>query len=409
MSLIKEKDLRDEIKAKGHTGAAEHFAKAIKEKELSYLDFPGVRCLYENFINTNGQSSGRDILEGYHTVKEEAGAVTSTDGYSILTSQLYFDAFTTFYEASDFTIYPLCRSIPSNLPKGEYFGGLTNLNTAIQPVAEGREFISLSPSQDYSKSPSMQNYGATLDVTMQMARADQTGQILNYFERLGSTMGTSKELEAVQALTGIDCANLGLKDATRSRYKWLDSTYDTYNTSLSDTTGGWVNAVGSTKLLNWDSLNTLYQLANNILDPFTKLPIVTPKGRMKLIVCPELAMMAARLKAGLNYRTVDPATAGTNASPLVVSEVVMPFDFDIVVSKYVKYVADNNGGSSASWYIAWPEMALSFQTMFPITMAAAVEGTGDLYRRNLAFSYKTYRTETIYVFNPRYLYRANPS
>lgn len=389
---IKEREIKAQIKTEGALATAKKLALALEQGHLKYNDFGSLRMLYENFITEKGhdkESCGRHVLNE-ETLTEEAGSITSTDAFNIVSSQLFFNALTTMYYASDFNVAPLFRVIPSNVVRGDTFAGISNLNTALQPVPEGRVFPSLEPTQDYSKGPAQQQRGACIDISIQMMRSDQTGEIMDMFQRLGSALATARELEAVSTL-----ADVG-ESSPRCRYNWKDTVYGTYQASTP-----WINTVGSNQLVNYENINAAYQAIQNILDPFTGLPIATPPGRMKLICCPEVLFIAQRLARGIQYRTVG-ATANTNTAPLVITDGTPPVEFDVVSSKYLKYILDQNSLPTTTWFMCYPDLAFSWQQMQGMTVSEALPNAGDLYRRNLAASYKAFKIETSFAFNPRY-------
>ncbi len=390
--MIKERELKQDIKCNGAVATAKKLRDALEAGHLRYTDFGSIKSLYENFVTEKGkdkESCGKYVLQE-ETLTEEAGSVTSTDAFNIVASQLFFNALTTKYNASDFNVAPLFRVIPSNITRGDTFAGISNLNTALQAIPEGRAFPSLEPTQDYSKAPAQRQQGACIDITIQMMRNDQTGEIMNMFQELGSALATTRELEAVSTL-----ADVG-ESSPRTRYNWKDTTYATYQSATP-----WINLVGSNQLLNYENINAAYQAMQNILDPFTGLPLAHPPGRMKLICCPELLFIAQRLARGIQYRTVG-ATPNTNTAPLVITDASPPVEFDVVSSKYLKYTLDQASAVTSTWYMCWPDAAFSWQQMQGMTVSEAMPNTGDLYRRNLAASYKAFKIESSFVFNPRW-------
>ncbi len=392
MSLIKERELKAEIKEKGANAVARRLKEALEAGHLKYTDFSSIKTLYENFVTEKGkdkESVGKYVLQESE-LSEESGSVTSTDAFNIVSSQLFFNALTTRYYASDFNVSPLFNLIPSNIVRGDTFAGISNLNVALQPTPEGRQLPSLEPTQDYSKAPAQRQQGACIDITVQMMRSDMTGEIMNMFSELGSALATTRELEAVSTL-----ADVG-ESSPRTRYTWKDTQYATYQTATP-----WINAVGSNGLVNYENINAAYQAIQNILDPFTGLPIATPPGRMVLICCPELLFIAQRLARGIQYRTVA-STANTNTAPLVITDGTPPVEFDVVSSKYLKYTLDAASAPTTTWYLCYPQLAFSWQQMLPMTVSEAIPNAGDLFRRNLAASYKAVKIESSYAFNPRY-------
>ncbi len=391
MSFIKERDIKAKIAADGAMATAVHFKEALQKGHIDYKEMPGIRCLYENFMTEKGNdklSCGHHILRE-ETLTEEGGTLTAVDAFNVITSQIYFNALTTFYNSADFTVQNLFRVIPSNIVSGEKFGGISNLNTAIQPTPFNRELVALEPTQDYTSTPPMRQIGALVDIGLPMMKADATGEIMDMMQRLGSAVGTTRELEAMSVLTDIG------SDASRTELVWKDTKYSTYQSSTP-----WVNVVGSNALLTLESLNTALQALNNIVDPYTGLPVVTPPGRLKLIVTPQLAFLADNLKRGTSYRFTG---STTNYSPAETTDATPPHEFDVVVSKYLKYFQEANSGLATTWFLGYPDMAFSWQQMYAMNVSEALPNAGQMFRRNIAASYKCFKIETAYSFNPRYM------
>lgn len=394
MSAIRVNEIKNQIKEVGAKETANRLAAALKSGDLTISDMPSVRTLYECFVHRKGADReigyGNAVLtEQVDLLTEEAANLTSVDAFNVITSQIYFNALTTRYNSADFNVSPLFRVIPSNIVSGEKFGGISNINTVLQPTPFGRELPALEPTQDYTMSAPMLQTGALVDINMPMMRADATGEIMSMFEKLGETLGTSRELEAVATLTDLA--------STRTRLNWKGSSYATYQSSTP-----WVNVVGSNALLTPQSINAAYQALQNITDPYTGLPVATPPGELTLICTPELLFTANRIKHGVEYRTG--GSSGTDFNPTLVSTAQVPeVTFNIVASKYLKYWNDANSGTNTTWYLGYPGVAFSWQQMYPITVSEALPNAGDMFRRNIAASYKAFRIETAFAFNPRYM------
>lgn len=390
---IKEREIKAQIKSDGAHATARKLKEALEQGHLAYTEFSSIKMLYDNFVTEKGkdkQSCGHYVLQESE-LSEDAGNITDTSGFNVITSQIFFNALSTRYSAADFNIAPLFKMIPSNLPQGDTFGGISNLNEAMQVTPEGRTLPSISPTQDYSRSPPMQQRGSIVNVTIQMMRSDATGQILNIFENLGSALGTARELEACSTVLDLGESN------PRCRYNWKNVPYQTYGTSGLP----WVNEVTGNGLLNYENLQAAWLTQQNILDPYTNLPVLSPPGRAKLLVTPTNQFIAQRLARGIQYRT-STLTLGTDNSPLVISDGTPPVEFDIVSSKYLSNILANNGGAQTTWLLCFPDMAFSFQQMQGMTVSEAIPGTGELFSRNLAASYKTFKIESSYCWNPRY-------
>lgn len=399
MPFIRDREIRRQIALEGATKTAQHFVEAIEDGHLTYRDF-GIRSLWDNFMvdkRDDKTPMGHALIE--EKLSEEAGTYTSSDAFSTITSQIFFNALTTYYNAADFTVAPTFKVIPSTLFRGEKFGGIANINTLLAPVGEGRELPHLEPTEDFSESPAQQRTGAIVDVTVQMIRGDRTGEVMNLFEKLGECAGVNREMEACSILAGDNNSYV-----PRNNYKWKGESFQTYQTSISGDVD-WVNVVASNGLVDAANVNKVWTALQAITDPFTGLPIVTPPGRWKIFCTPDFYWNALRIKHMGMIRQINLQAGGNSEadySPFGAGS-QLPVDFDIVQSKYLRQVLTNAGDFVSNWYMGVPEAAFSWQRAMDVTMAEALPNAGHMFTRGLAASYKFEKYETSYVFNPRFI------
>lgn len=385
--MIRRKELVAEIKSLGAKKTAENICAALKKGELTYKDMPPIRDLYECFWvekANDKHSVGSQLLSEEH-LTEEAATYSDGSAFANVTGQFFFNAVTTRYMAADFTVSPLFREIPSTLFRGEKFAGISNINQVLTPTLPGRDLPVLAPTEDYTEGPAQRHIGALVDLTIELVRGDRTGEIMEMAGKLGECIGVNDELEAVGTLMDVN--------STRTEHKWKGTTYATYQSSTP-----WVNTVTSNPIVSIANLNAAYVALQNILDPFTGLPTTLPPGRLKLVVTPDYALIAQRLMRGTQYRT---GTA-SSSNEITISD-FPPFEADIVVSKYLGYLCDQNSLPRSTWYLGIMDAAFSWQVGMPLTVSEAVPNAGDLFRKSLAASYKAERYKTSFAFNPRFV------
>ncbi len=382
------------------------------------MTISSIRGLYEAFVvdkKTGKELAGPAILSE-QILSEEAASFVTADAFNIITSQIFFNALTTKYNGADFNVKGLFKKIPSNLPFGEKFGGVSNMDTVLRPVAFTDELPTIKPSQDFSESPAQERKGAIVNIGMDLVRADATGQVMQLFEKMGSIMGLNDELEACATLANVDFNSTTGATYARTHYKWKNIFYDTYYQGPVSPTVPWANLNETNPLTDWNNLNTAWTSIAATLDPFTGWPIDT-SGKWYLIVPTPLAFTASRIKRSTQFRT---GTASSNNSILITQGADgggLPVEFEIVVSKYLHQILKNNtagtgetdAASTAWWFFGIPGDAFSFQTMIDVTTSQAVENAGFMFTRSLAASYKVERCKTAYVFNPRLMTCNTPS
>ena len=382
---------------------------SLKAGEVKYTDFKSIRGLYESLVvdrTTKKPGIGGQVL-AEQILSEEAASFVSIDGFGTVAAQLFFNALSTKYNAADYNVNKLFRKIPSSLVRGETFGGISNLDVVLQPLAAGDNAPTLTPTEDYSQSPAQQRKAAILNITLDMIRGDRTGESMNSFEHMGGAMGLNDELEACATLANQDFANTGgAVTYPRTYYNWKKTAYATYFSSISLPTQPWANLITSNGLVDYLNLETAWQAIATTLDPYTGWPIAVD-GKYYLIVPTPLAFTAARIKRSVQFRT---GTAAANNSILITApgDSGFPVEFEIVVSKYLYQILSNAGLNTSYWFFGIPQQAFSFQTMMDVQLSKAIPNAGEMFTRSLEASFKVERWKTSFVFNPRFMTKNTP-
>ncbi|HEX4000232.1 MAG TPA: hypothetical protein VHX65_16895 [Pirellulales bacterium] len=409
--MISTLDVANRVRCEGAAATAANLKQAISEGLLTYQDFPSLKLLFECLVvdKADGKSSAGSRILSEQMMSEEAASFVTVDAFNVVASQLFFNAFTTKYNAADYTVKGMFKKIPSNLTQGETFGGISNVAKVLKPVAMTDELPTITPQQDYTISPAQERRGAIMNIGMDLMRADQTGQIMNYFETFGEAVGLTDELEACGTLADVDYNATNGANYPRTHINWKKTPYSTYLSGAITPSNPWSNLLTgdvANPLVDWNNINNAFVVIGTTLDPYTGWPIAV-SGRYKLIVPTPLLFTAERIKKSVQFRS---GTESSNNSILITAgdgsaNVV---EFDIVVSKYLHQILVNNGlqtndPTTCQWYFGVPEQAFSWQSMIDIQMAQAIPNAGQMFTRSLAASYKCERVKTSYVFNPRYM------
>ena len=409
--------IRQHVRLEGAAKTAQQMRDSLRNGEIKYADVTSIRGLYESLVvnRADVDRPSKEPFAGSHvlheSLSEEAASFVSVDAFGVVAAQLFFNALTTKYNAADYVVKGLFRKIPSSITQGETFGGISNLETILKPLAFGQVAPTLEPTQDYSRSPAQERKAAIVNITMDMMRGDRTAQIMNTFESLGSGMGLNDELEACATLSNQDYNNTGgAQTYNRTYQNWKNTVYATYFSSIVAGTQPWANLITSNGLVDYNNLNTAWTAIANTLDPYTNWPI-TIEGKWYLIVPTPLAFTAARIKRSVQFRT---GTEATNNSILITApgDSGFPVDFEVVVSKHLYQILYNAGlvssAATSYWFFGVPEQAFSWQEMMDIQLNKAIEGAGEMFTRSLAASFKVERVKTSFVFNPRYMTKNTP-
>lgn len=412
--MISSKELKRRVELDGAYPTAMKLKESLDLGHITYKDF-SIKSLWENFLVT--KANPKEVGIGAHYLREdsfeikESGSALAmeTDGFDLVTSQVFFNALTTWYDSPDFTVSKLFRVIPSTVYSGDKFGGISQIGELLQPIGETDEPPHAKPNQDKVQGPAQQRFAHILDISKPMVAADRTGEVMFMFESLGENMGIQRELEAVSTLTGIDATKSNNSAYTRTQYNWLGNRYATYNTTSSGL-ATWVNQAVAP--LNGDSgvasLNTLWTLLAKITDPLRQnFPVVTPPGPWSLIVPVDLYFNAVRLKKLLEYRS---GTASSNDAIEITAGGFPLVEWNPVQSKWLNYaISQNSSLHTGDWYFGNMSAAFSWQRALDLSRFEAIPGAGYMFTRSLAASYKVEKWETSFAFNPRYAAKATAS
>ncbi len=340
------------------------------------------------------QLSSGQIAEG-----AAAGAVQS-DAFAAINNQIFFNAILEGYNMAETNISAEFGVVNSNNLRGERFGGVSNIALPLPVVPEDDEYPSFQPSADFINTPAQRKKGFLVKVTREAILMDRTAELLDKCSKGGMGVAADRELEAVSIL--MDVAELGPNLAVgtgnnRSRYNWLGTSYGTYQTA-----SPWINSKGSNALVDYTQINAANILLGSMLDPFTGLPINIPAGNLCLVVTPDLELTAHRIKHALQTRTGNQATTG-GVVTLNDGDITLPWDFKIIVSKYLKLFQTVNSLPNTTWFWGSLKDAFRWVRALDITESQALPESGYFWSRDIIHAFKAAKIETGAVWNPRYL------
>lgn len=401
MAFIKNEKLKEEVLKEGAPKTAERLVEAIKSDKLSFHDF-SVKSLYENLVYLKNKPKDPCGVTSLYEERfvEESGSFTSFDAFNVVVSQLLVNLLSTRFNSADFSVQRLFKVVPTNFINGERLPGISNLGAMTQPQMPGRKLEEIEFTQDYVDTPPHQQFGGLLSLSLQLIRSDNTGLIVDTASKMIDALYMGREYEALIALTGIGSGY------QRYQYKQKGTAYSaTYADNSSS--HPWDNLAASQSSLTISSLNTCMQLLLNVLDPYTGQPIATPTGRLTLIVCPELIFTANNIKRQIQYRTGE--NSSTNYAPVLTSSDPLgslPFDFDIVVSKYLKKHLDDNTTASTGWWLGWYSEAFAWMQQFAPQADEANPLSGNMFDNVIGRKFRVFRSETAATIEPRYALQA---
>lgn len=392
MSLIKQRELIKEIGAKGAHEVAGLLVESLKAGELAWNDCPPINQLWEIFAvdRADGKTaagshitSNMNRLRGDKLFEESVDGAVDIGAFTTVCSQLLFNALTTVYQSADLTLGKLVKKIPSTFINGEVFAGVSNVGGLEIPTPFNADLPDISPTEDVSRAPAQQRYGRKINLGFDVLTSDRTGEFMHLAEKMFERGAISYEIDVANVLAGI---------ATRANYNWQNVVYAPYQSSAP-----WVNLKGSNPLSTDPNgcIQPLQLLLDDILDPFTGLPLMTPPGTMKLVVTPENYNIARILAKETQYRSGASAT-----SYQTLTETGLPHEMEPVKSKYLNY-ALLAASQPTSTYFYGHMHAISKQESMDVTTSQALPGSYSMWSRGIAAAFKYEHVYSLYWFQPR--------
>lgn len=388
-SMTREKRMRRDFELRVRDGEGhlflEEFADAIaKDKDLRRrISF---RRLLEEFVE-----GGREIVDSWnpeyggagshsvHTLLEDGSGV-STAMFGNITGQIIYTEVMQGFDDEAFVFSDIVPNVPTKF-NGEVIPGIGRMGDVAEIIPEGKPYPRAGLSEDWIQTPTTQKRGMMIDLTREEVFFDRTSQLIEKASELGRWLGYNKEIRLINAF--ID------ENATAHKYNWKGTIYDTWQTSTP-----WDNTTSSNALVDWTDIDAAEQTLANIVDPNTGAPILNmPKH---LVVTRQNLYTARRIVNSTEITVTTPGYA-TSGSPSETQADNPVANYKIVSSQLLAAQM----GTDTDWFLGDISKQLRYMENFPLQVEQAPVGSGSMWERDIAMSWKAGERGAAVVVEPR--------
>lgn len=388
-SMTREKRMRRDFELRARDGEGhlflEEFADAIaKDKDLRRrISF---RRLLEEFVE-----GGREIVDSWNpeyggsgaysvqTLLEDGSGVT-TAMFGNITGQIIYTEVMQGFDDEAFVFSDIVPNVPTKF-NGEVIPGIGRMGDVAEIIPEGKPYPRAGLSEDWIQTPTTQKRGMMIDLTREEVFFDRTSQLIEKASELGRWLGYNKEIRLINAF--ID------ENASAHKYNWKGTIYDTWQTSTP-----WDNVTASNGLVDWTDIDAAEQTLANITDPNTGAPILSlPKH---LVVTRQNLYTARRIVNATEITVTAPgfATAGNPSETQADNPVA---NYQIVSSQLL----GAQMGTDSDWFLGDISKQLRYMENFPLQVEQAPVGSGSMWERDIAMSWKAGERGAAVVVEPR--------
>lgn len=380
--MIKTRELKRRFELDGPQRTVTHLTEALRDKHLRPEQF-SIRDLAEGLVvdghewvrNLDPRSSG-----GVNVL--EAGEAVDLTAFLNVTSQVIYTKIMEAYTHEAFVLSKLVDTIPTRLDgeKIPGIGGLTGQTDAIHP---GMPYPHLGFGEDYIETPSTTKRGFIVPVTKEAVFFDRTHLVLSRAAEVGELLGLNKEKRLVDLAIG-----------ATNNYKWLGTTYNTYQAATP-----WVNVKTGNALVDWTNVDVAEQLFADILDPTTSEPVLLQANTV--LVMPAYRHAAQRVFNALELRF---AAAGSGTTTLAANPLA---GYQVYESRlaYRRVVASGQAADDAKkwWFLGDFKRAFAYMENWPITVTQSAANSEAEFNQDIVVRFKASERGAAAVLNPRYV------
>lgn len=387
-SMTREKKMRRDYQLRARDGEAElfleEFAEAIS-KDADLRRRISFRRLLEEFVD-----GGREIVDSWNpeyggsgaygiSLMEDGGAVT-TGVFGTITGQIIYTEVLQGFDDEAFVFTDLVPNVPTKF-NGEIIPGIGRMGDVAEIIPEGKPYPRAGLSEDWIQTPTTQKRGMMIDLTREEVFFDRTNQLIEKASELGKWLGYNKEIRLINAFVD--------ENATTHRYNWKGTIYATYQTSTP-----WDNVTATNALVDWTDIDAAEQTLAAITDPNTGAPILNvPKH---LVVTRQNLYTARRIVNASEITVTSPGYA-TSGNPTE-SQAENPIsNYKIVSSQLLAAQL----ATDTDWFLGDISRQLKYMENFPLTVEQAPVGSGGMWERDIAMSWKASERGAAVVVEPR--------
>lgn len=388
-SMTREKMMRRDYEARCRDGQGQLFLEELAEALAEDKDLRhriSIRRLLEEFVE-----GGREIVDSWDpsfggsgalrvdNLMEDGDAVTS-GVFSHITGQIVYTEVMKAFEDEAFVFSSIVPNVTTKF-NGEVIPGIGRMGDVAEVIPEGKPYPRAGLSEDWIRTPVTQKRGLMIDLTREAVFFDRTNVLLERAQELGRWLGYNKELRLIDAF--ID------ENVTTHRYNWKDTAYASYQTSTP-----WDNVTASAALVDWTDIDEAEQTLAAILDPNTGTPILNmPKD---LVVTRQNLYTAKRITSATEITVSTPGFALTG-NPTQTKAGNPIANYRIVSSQLLAA----RMATDTTWYLGDIARQIRYMENFPLQVEQAPVGSGDMWERDIAMSWKAGERGAAVVVEPR--------
>lgn len=396
---MKGQNLRQLCESMGHAGAYQRLDECLQQRLVKPEDF-SLRELAEAFCGYNwvARLNPKNLSRFSQADVMEAGEGVDVSAFAHITGQLFFNKIMQGWENAALIGEKLVETIPTKLD-GEIMPWIGHVRQEGEEVHPGEPYPEASFGERYINTPRTQKQGMILSVTKEAVFFDLTGQFLRAAGEVGYRLGYNKEKLILRTVSGID-----------NSYQLNGSSANTYLTSAGASPNNYVNALASTPLIDWTSINQFYIQAAKITDPDTGNPIQSePK---QLLVMPDNLFTARRIVGASEVRSTYPGySASSPAAPgnvQMVSSNPVP-NLEVMTSSILRQLVvanlagGNDANGSAYWFIGDFKRSFAWMENWPLQAVQAPANNEKDFEQDIVARYKASYRGVPAVLDPRYV------
>ncbi len=388
-SMTREKRMRRDCELRIKAGEGELFIEEFADAIAKDKDFRrriSFRRLLEEFVD-----GGREIVDSWnpeyggsgahavHNLLEDGGSVT-TAMFGNITGQIIYTEVMEGFDDETFVFTDIVPNVPTKF-NGEVIPGIGRMGDVAEVIPEGKPYPRAGLSEDWIQTPTTQKRGMMIDLTREEVFFDRTNQLIEKAAELGKWLGYNKEVRLIDAF--ID------ENVTSHKYNWKGTIYNTYQT-----TTPWDNVTASNALVDWTDIDAAEQTLAAIVDPNTNAPILNlPKH---LVVSRQNLYTARRIVNATEITVTTPGYA-TSGNPTETQTDNPIANYKIVSSQLLAA----RMSTDTDWFLGDIGRQLRYMENFPLQVEQAPVGSGSMWERDIAMSWKASERGAAVVVEPR--------
>lgn len=334
------------------------------------------------------KSAGKDysITEMMAKTLTEADGAVGTSAFLNITGQIIYSWVMDAYNIEESVFTQLIPEQPTQFLEGEKLPRITHIGDEVQVRNEFEPYAQASFGEDWVHTPPVKDRGNIVGVSWEAVFADRTNQVKTRAAGLGQWLKYNRESRAVDCI--ID------ENSTAHRYMWRSLTgIATYGDNSGTHT--WDNLAATNTLVDWSNLNTVEQLFNNLLDPYTSTPImVEPKH---LIVTKQLEQTARRILRAGEIRVTSPGYATTtNPTQTIVAN---PYSnkYELVTSRLLA----SRLATDTDWFLGDVSKYALYMVAEPMAVLQAPPNSAKEFYNRIVLEYRANERGAYTVIEPR--------